>query len=125
LAFSHDGKYLAASDMSDDHFIAIFDAKVVLKPGQKWTPIAHSQGTKSVIMSLGWSSTNDTVIATCVKELKFFSFSGGQITAKKATGFGTKPCDTVLSQATVGNTLFTGHMSGEIISWNGTSLAKR
>jgi WD40 repeat protein len=33
VAFSKDGKYLACSDMSDDHNIAIFDCKVKLKAG--------------------------------------------------------------------------------------------
>lgn len=77
-------------------------------------------------MSVGWNSTNDVVIATCVKSVVFFTFAAGKIAQKNGTGWGTTTCaDTVLSQATCGNTTFTGHYSGEIISWVGTSISKR
>jgi echinoderm microtubule-associated protein-like 5 len=59
VAFSPNGKYLAASDMSDDHNIAIFDVSKELKPGQHWAPIAHGRGTRALIMSLGWNATSD------------------------------------------------------------------
>lgn len=76
-------------------------------------------------MSLGWNATSDVVIATCVKQVVFFTFANGKLVHKNGTGWGATPADTVLCQATAGTNLFTGHLSGEIISWNGSSIAKR
>jgi len=76
-------------------------------------------------MSLGWNATSDVVIATAVKQVVFFTFADGKLRNQKGTGWGTTPADTVLCQATCGNNLFTGHHTGEIISWNGSSIAKR
>lgn len=67
VAFSPNGKYLACSDMQDDHNVYIFDVKTKLKPGAAWAPVAYSKGSKAVVMSLGWNSSSDVVIATCVK----------------------------------------------------------
>lgn len=66
-SFSRDGRYLACSDMSDEHMMFIFDVKTKLKSGEVWKPIAQGRGSRANIMSLGWNSTSDVVIATCVK----------------------------------------------------------
>jgi len=42
-------------------------------------PLAHGKGTKASILSLGFNPSNDQVIATCVKEVQFFSFANGII----------------------------------------------
>jgi Ca2+-binding EF-hand superfamily protein len=125
VAWSKDGRYVAATDMSDDHNIAIFDAKAELKPGQKWKPVAHGKGDRAVIMSLGFNAEG-FVIATCIKAVIFFNWTkDGKINKKKGTGFTPTPCDTVLAQAFVNGTLFTGHKSGEIMGWSGSSVAKK
>ena len=76
-------------------------------------------------MSLGFDTTGETLIATCVKEVNFFTWADGKIKCKKGTGWGTTACDTILSQAIVGNTLFVGNLGGEIISFAGNSVSKR
>lgn len=76
-------------------------------------------------MSLGWNATSDIVIATAVKQVVFFTFANGKLKNTKGSGWGKQPADTVLTQAHCGNTMFTGHHSGEIISWTGSSISKR
>ena len=78
-------------------------------------------------MSLGFNAASDSVVATCVKDVLFYSWNGSNITIKKGSGWGTgvQAADTILSQAVVGNTVFTGNVAGEIISWNGQSIGKR
>ena len=49
-------------------------------------------------MSLGFDTTGETLIATCVKEVNFFTWADGKIKCKKGTGWGTTACDTILSQ---------------------------
>lgn len=126
VAFSKDGRYLVASAMDDEHQVAIFDwaAKPKGKTGTV-APVAHGKGTRANILSIGFNPTGDQVVATCVKEVNFFSFAGGVIKGQKGTGWGTKGADSVLTQAFVGNVLFTGSYTGEIITWQGRNIGKR
>jgi len=82
--------------------------------------LASGKGTRANILSLGFSPDNSTVVATCVKEVSFFTFQGGLIKGKKGTGWGTKPAQTVMCQTYMDNTLVTGGFSGDLILWNGT-----
>jgi WD40 repeat protein len=79
VAFSPDGKLLAASAMDDDHTIAIYDWSAKLKPGQTYKPIASGKGSKANILSLAFNPQGNTLVATCVKEVNFFTFEGGVI----------------------------------------------
>lgn len=108
--------------MFDDHNIAIFDLSAKKVAGKVLAPIAFGKGCKALIMSLGFNSTGDTLVATCVKEVNFFTWTGGVLKATKGTGWGTTPADAVLCQTFVGPTLFTGTFSGELISWNGRGI---
>jgi hypothetical protein len=78
LAFSNDGKFLVASAMDDDHSIAIYEWEAKAKPGVTIKPI-FGKGTRANILSLGFNPTGDKIVATCVKELSFFTFAGGVI----------------------------------------------
>lgn len=55
LAFSHNGKFLAASDMSDDHNVAVWDWQKDTK-GKPMAPLASGKGTRSKILSMGFTS---------------------------------------------------------------------
>jgi WD40 repeat protein len=88
VAFSPNGKYLACTDMQDDHNVCVFDVKTKLKPGAVWTPVAYSMGSKAVVMSLGWNAASDVVITTCVKQVVFYSLMNGKLTAKNGSGWG-------------------------------------
>ena len=125
LAFSPDGKYLAASALDDKHEVAVWDWEAPSKAGQPHAPIAHGNGSRANILSLGFNPASNQIIATCVKEVVFMSFSGGVIKGKKGSGWGNTGGETTPSQAFVGDTLFTGLYSGEIAAWSGTSLSKR
>ena len=76
-------------------------------------------------MSLAFAPNEETLVACCVKEVKFFQFNTSALKSTKGSGWGRTAADTVLSNAYVGNTLFTGTLGGEIISWSGSSISKR
>lgn len=59
VAFSNDGKYLAASAFDDDHNIAIYEWNKKLKAGEVIKPLASGKGTRANILSLGFNSTGD------------------------------------------------------------------
>jgi WD40 repeat protein len=90
VAFSPDGKYIAASDMTDDHVCTIFELLTKKdKNGKMLTQIATGNGGKANVMSIGFNAASDQVVATCVKEVLFYSWNAGKITSKKGSGWGT------------------------------------
>jgi WD40 repeat protein len=125
IAFSADGKFLVASAMDDDQIVAVFEwAKPPAKSGVV-APLAFGKSTRAKILSLSFNPSANLIVATCVKEVSFITFAGGVIKAQQGTGWGTKGAESVLTQAFVGEALFTGVFSGEIIQWNGRALGKR
>jgi hypothetical protein len=66
------------------------------------------------------------LVATCVKEVNFFTFANGVITGKKGLwGSAMNSAEAVLCQAFVDTSLFTGAFSGNIIIWSGNSIQKQ
>lgn len=123
LAFSPDGTKLAASAFDDDHCIAVYEWQAQTKPGETLKPVASGKGSRANILSLGFNPAGTELVATCVKEVNFFTFAGGIIKGKKGTGWGAKVAqEGILCQAFVNNTLYTGAFSGGIIQWNGSSI---
>lgn len=55
VAFSNDGKYLAASAMDDEHCVAVYEWAAKPKTGQALVPIASGKGTRANILSLGFN----------------------------------------------------------------------
>jgi WD40 repeat protein len=111
---------MAASALDDDQMMAIFD---LTKKG--FPVIAHGKSTRAKILSLGFNTASNTIIATCVKEVSFFTFQNGKIKGSKGIGWGKTAAESVLCQASVGQTTFTGGYGGDIISWSGKNLGKR
>ena len=59
--------------------MAIYDWKVPPNKGKALAPIAHGKSTRAKILSLGFNTAGNAVIATCVKEVSFFTFAAGKI----------------------------------------------
>lgn len=125
VAFSPDGTLLAASAFDDDHTIAVYKWQdKPKKAGELHKPIASGKGTRANIFSLGFSTDGKTLVATCVKEVNFYTFEGGLLKGKKGTGWGKIPQEGILCQAFVNGNLFTGSFNGSIIQWTGSSISK-
>ena len=106
--------------------VAVFDwQKKPAKPGKAVPPVAHGKSTRAKILSINFNPSGTMIVATCVKEISFMTFNGGQIKSQKGTGWGNKGPESVLTQAFVGDTLYTGSYTGDVISWNGRNLSKR
>lgn len=74
--------------MDDDHSVAIYEWNAPLKPGQAIKPVAFGKGTRANILSLGFSPDAQKVVATCVKEVNFFTYAGGVLKGTKGVGWG-------------------------------------
>ena len=83
--------------------------------------IATGKGPRAAIWSLGFSPDDSEIVATCTKEVNFYTFAKGMIKGKRGTGGkpGVVPC-----QAFVEETLYTGGHDGSIVEWSGRSVAK-
>lgn len=106
--------------------VAVFEwAKPPVKAGKPIAPIAHGKSTRAKILSIGFNPQGNTIVVTCIKEVTFLTFANGVIKSQKGTGWGKKAAESVLTQAYVGDALFTGSYTGDIIQWNGRNLSKR
>ena len=76
VAFSNDGELVVASGMDDDHSIAIFAWKET-KNGKHNGAIASGKGPRSTLWSIGFNPGNNKVVATCTREVNFYSFERG------------------------------------------------
>jgi WD40 repeat protein len=115
VAFSGDGEHVVASGMDDDHSIAIFAWKNSNK-GKLSGAIASGKGPRSAVWSLGFSPDGKKVVATCTREVNFYTFENGILKCTQGSGYkkGSLP-GAVLCQTFAGNTLFTGCHDGNII----------
>lgn len=63
---------MAATSMSDNHEIAVFDL-------DKNAIIAYGQGPKSVIYAIKFTSNEEEVVVACQKEVVFVKYKNGKI----------------------------------------------
>jgi len=76
--------------MSDDHVCTIFEIlQQKDKNGKIIVQVASGSGGKANVMSIGFNYNGDQIVATCVKDVLFYSWSNGKVTYKKGTGWGT------------------------------------
>ena len=122
VAFSNDGELVAASGMDDDHSLVVFKWKTA-KSSKQAGPLFSGKGPSANIWSLGFSPDKSELIATCTREVNFYSLENGVIKGRKGTGW-TKDPGAVPCQAYVEGTLFTGTHDGLIVRWTGTSVSK-
>jgi len=123
VAFSNDGELVAASGMDDDHSLVIFKwrtGKSSKQPG----PLASGKGPSVDIWSLGFSPDKSQLVATCTREVNFYTFDKGVIKGQKGTSWSKSP-GAVPCQAFVENTLFSGTHDGQIVQWSGHNVSKQ
>lgn len=120
VAFSNDGEYVVASGMDDNHSLAIFQWRSS-GSGKQGGVIATGPGPRAAIWSLGFNPDGTEIVATCTKEVNFYTFEKGILKGKRGSGGkpGVVPC-----QAFVEETLYTGGHDGSIVEWSGRTVAK-
>jgi WD40 repeat protein len=70
------------------------------------------------LWSIGFNPGNSKVVATCTREVNFYSFERGILKCTQGSGWGKAP-GAVLCQAFADGTLFTGCHDGSIVRWDG------
>lgn len=121
LAFSNDGKYLAASAMDDEHMVAVWEWASNKTPDKAIAPIAHGKGSKAKILGMGFTADGNQVIGVAIKEVNFYTFKDGKIKGKKAS-FGKNTICAVPVCCTIDNSVFAGTFQGNLYHFNGPSI---
>lgn len=128
LTFSPSGKYLAAGAMDDDHCVAIWEWEKnedsLKSKGTKSCILASGKGGRSPFHSMLFDPQEDTLVGTCVKEVRFYTFVKGVLKSRVGTGWGRTKQQSVLCGCFVGSTLVTGTFSGSLLLWSGRSIKK-
>jgi WD40 repeat protein len=129
LAFSNNGKLLAAAAADDYHCVAIYDwnecrtqLKGGLGKGRSGGLVATGQVSRVNILSLVFNPTDDLLVATGVKEVNFISFAGGSLKTAKGSGWKAMRPQAVLCGAFIGTTLVTGTFNGQLLTWRGRTI---
>lgn len=117
IAISPSGRYVAATSMSDNHQIAIYDIN-------DKSLVAFGKGPRSVVYQIKFNLAEDEVILSCAKEVLFARFSKGKLDLKKGV-FGKAPCVPCLGIALNGNSSVIIAMNNGLLSqWKGNSCSK-
>jgi WD40 repeat protein len=90
VAFSSDGELVVASGLDDDHSIAIF-AWRSSNNGKLDGAIASGKGPRSTLWSIGFNPGNSKVVATCTREVNFYSFDKGVLKCTQGSGWNKPP----------------------------------
>lgn len=116
MAISKSGKYVAATSMSDNHEIAVYDLS-------KNSLVAFGRGPRSVVYSIKFNLAEDQIVCACAKEVVFAHFSSGKIDCKRGV-FGKAPMKPNLSIALLGDAVVTSMSNGVLGYWKGNYCSR-
>ncbi|MCQ2816774.1 MAG: hypothetical protein MJ252_05855 [archaeon] len=141
LAFSRDGKYLAAVAADDNHRMAVFDwrqAQVDDELGNIENPrkrirnrritnsalLAYVDTGRESVCGASFNKGGDQVALACVKKILILTIINGRIIIKKVDGIRGKKVTTFLSCAYFDDYLLCGSMQGDLLIIQGCHLRK-
>ena len=91
LGFSSDGKYISAADMSDDHYVHLFDITQRDPKKGKCIHLGAVKSNRAKIFQINWSPTSLGTFVSCGVEHIYFWSVSPKLAAKKAKLPGMKP----------------------------------
>ena len=104
VAFSGDGDKVVASGMDDAHTLAVFRWRAAPKSSaanpkaeqEKPGLLATGKGPRAPVWSLGFSTDGSQIVATCTRELSFYTYANGVLEGRRGSGWkqppGAIPC---------------------------------
>jgi len=116
LAFSGDGKYIAAIGADSYHSLAIYNWKTN-------TLVGCTQVSRSPVLSLTFNPSNTVIATTGIKSLNFITIKNGLLKVNKTISWGASLPKTLLCGAYLDNAFVTGSFSGELLVWKEEALA--
>lgn len=131
LAFSEDGKYLAAVGADDFHSIAIYEWEACKTANKDLRPrnehvglIASGQVSVTSPLCLVFSPNGQMVAAPGIQEVNFVAFANGAVKVRKGMGWGFIKKQTMLCGVYLDEDLITGTFSGELVIWTDCQRTK-
>ncbi|CAG9313094.1 unnamed protein product [Blepharisma stoltei] len=118
LGFSFDGRYLAACDMHNDHYVSVWEVST----GRK---VAEQKGGPDKILDVCWSKTELKFCTAGIKHIYFWTLDNGTLTNNKGL-FGSQGEATNMTSAQWfgDGTAVTGGQNGMLYHWQDRELRK-
>ncbi|CAD8171847.1 unnamed protein product [Paramecium pentaurelia] len=122
LAFSNDGKKLAAVSMDDDHTLVVYDVDkgidARLKGDISQALLATGKGPRSFVFDIKFDKVDKYLILACKNEVYFCSYDQNQIRLNLGIwDTKTSPFSSVLCIALCDNNVITGTYRGQLLVW--------
>lgn len=111
IGFSHDGKYIAAADLSNEHVVRVWE-------WQLGTLVHQENGGPDKILNLAWATNNYNFCTVGVKHIYFWSV--GATTSKHRGIFGNvgAACTMTTAQWLPDGKCVTGGSNGQLYQWS-------
>ena len=118
LGFSHDGKYVAAADLHNDHYVSVFDVDSGVR-------VAEQKGGVDKILDLSWSSSSHCFVTAGIKHVSFWDFKNGVLEGQKGLFGKAGEQSNMTSAAWLSDgTAVTGAANGQLYHWRGRELQR-
>ena len=115
--FSSDDRYVAVSDIHNDHYVGVYDTSSGSKVGEE-------KGGTDKILDLCWSQTEPIFVTAGIKHIYFWSLQGG-LSKEKGIYGGKGPMVNMTSAAFhPDGSALTGGTNGLLYLWKGRNLER-
>jgi microtubule-associated protein-like 6 len=118
LGFSHDGRYVAAADLHNDHYVSVWDTA-------NGTRVAEAKGGPDKILDLAWNHSSHSFVTAGIKHIYFWELKNGLLESQKGL-FGQAGEQSNMTSAgwLADGTAVTGAANGQLYHWRGRELQK-
>jgi microtubule-associated protein-like 6 len=111
LAFSHDGQHVVATDLHNDHYVSVWEARTGRKVGE-------DKGGPDKILDVAWATNKALFVTVGVKHVVFWAVSGGTLPHKKGLyGDAAKMTDQLAAKWANNGNCVTGGANGLVYIW--------
>jgi WD40 repeat protein len=115
LGFSHDGKYLAAADLSNDHYVRVWE-------WQAGRQVFEDKGGVDKILDLAWSTNSHNFATVGIKHVCFWTIGATSSKAKGIFGSAGAMCNMTSATWLPDGTCITGGSNGMLYHWRERQL---
>ena len=127
LAFSPDGRYVAAADMSDDHAIHVFDREAAKDKKGKCPKLFTQKSDRQKVFMIRWKPTGTEFASAGVKHMCFWTMTAQDLKSKKGalSSIKTAPGKSIgfssVAWSKKLSAFLAGGSDGILYAWTGTN----
>jgi len=111
LGFSHDGKYLAAADLHNDHNVRVWEWETNRQ-------VHEEKGGPDKILDLSWATNSYNFVTAGIKHVYFWTIGATSGKNKGVFGSAGAMCNMTSAAWLPDGTCITGGSNGQVYHWN-------